>query len=85
MSYITSLAGAWRDADSVCALADDERHLGHLIRRRKWHAYDATRPGKKRHGFRYLGAFTDLSAAKQAVELAVWRTGELTMSAGSVQ
>jgi len=85
MCYIHSLAGDWRDAEGVCALADSERHLGHLVRRRKWHAYDATHLCETRDGFRYLGSFSDIIAAKKAVELAVWGTGALVRTAGAIQ
>ena len=73
VSYIPNLQGFWLDSELVCALADDYRHLGHLIRRKEWHAYDATQAGEKPEDFRFLGAFADLASAKQAVELAVWR------------
>lgn len=37
----------------------------------KWHAYDATHLNEASNGFKYLGAFADLDAAKQAVETSV--------------
>lgn len=72
MSYISSIGGSWQDSDLVCALATAERHLGHLIKRGRWYAYDATRRDEASRGFRCLGSFSDLVSAKQIVELAVW-------------
>lgn len=62
----------WQDSDVVCALADSDRHLGHLVRRGQWYAYDATRIDENSQTFKCLGAFPDLSSAKRMVELAVW-------------
>jgi hypothetical protein len=39
----------------------------------KWHAYDATQSNEASTGFKYLGAFDDMAAAKQAVESSVAR------------
>ena len=72
MNYISSIEGSWQDSELVCALATPERHLGHLIKRERWYAYDATRADEASHGFRCLGSFADLVSAKQMVELAVW-------------
>jgi hypothetical protein len=59
----------WRISKTVCALADEERHLGHAMRiGRRWHAFDATRPNHDSNGFRLLGTFASIAAAKQAVE-----------------
>jgi peptide methionine sulfoxide reductase MsrB len=33
---------SWSNSKFVCALADSDRHLGHVIKDEKWHAYDAT-------------------------------------------
>ncbi len=85
MCFISSIDGSWQDSDLVCALADNDRHLGHLIKRGKWHAYDATRPDELSHAFKYLGAFTELAAAKQAVELAVWHTAGTTGASRYIQ
>lgn len=52
-------------------MADTHRHLGHVIKKKRWHAYDATHSDEASKGFKYLGVFVDLAAAKQAVELAV--------------
>jgi hypothetical protein len=63
---------SWRNSEFVCALADTHRHLGHVIKKKQWHAYDATHSGGASNAFKYLGAFVDLAAAKLGVELAVW-------------
>lgn len=72
MNYISSLGGSWEDSELVCALATAERHLGHLIKRGRWYAYDATRVDEASRGFRCLGSFADLDSAKQTLELSVW-------------
>ena len=62
----------WRDSPSVCALADDQRHLGHIVRAGNcWLAFDATRINKTGSGFWLLGACVNIAVAKCAVELAV--------------
>lgn len=70
MNFIPGLS--WQDSDIVCALADSDRHLGHLIHRGEWYAYDATHVDESAQTFRCLGAFPDLASAKRTVELAVW-------------
>lgn len=74
MTYISSIDASWQDSEVICALADTDRHLGHLIKRERWYAYDATRADETAHNFKCLGAFADLASAKQMLELAVWRT-----------
>jgi hypothetical protein len=75
---------SWKNSEYVCALSDDERHFGHVIRTEHWTAYDATRLNEASGGFKYLGAFADLATAMQAVELSVERRHELrTMHAGA--
>jgi hypothetical protein len=60
---------AWRDSNSICALADDERHWGHILRiGGRWYAFDATHFNNTSNGFRCLGTFASRGAAKQAVE-----------------
>ena len=71
MDCVSTPHGSWRNSDYVCALADSERHLGHVVKTEQWHAYDATHPNDASIGFKYLGPFVDLAAAKQAVESAV--------------
>jgi hypothetical protein len=67
---------SWRSSEHICAFADGERHLGHVIRSEQWDAYDATRPSEASAGFKYIGAFVDLRAAMQAVESSVERKRE---------
>jgi hypothetical protein len=58
----------WRNSHSVCALADDERHLGHVLKvGGRWHAFDATHFNEELNGFRFLGSFASLAAGKEAV------------------
>lgn len=76
---------AWRDGEDLCALADGDRHLGHVINDGKWHAFDAIHPNHASHGFRQIGTFDTIDEAKRAVELAVsQRIGEKARRAGSV-
>jgi hypothetical protein len=72
----------WRISKYVCALEDDERHLGHVVKTDKWHAYDATHLNLQEDGIRYLGHFSDLESAKAAVETSVAsQSGHASMSA----
>jgi len=73
MKYIPGIS--WQDSDQVCALADSDRHLGHLIRSDRWYAYDATRLDETSCGFKCLGAFRDLDSAKRTLELSLWGGG----------
>jgi hypothetical protein len=58
----------WRNSGSICALADGERHLGHVLKvGRQWYAFDATHFNEESNGFRTLGSFASLNAAKDAV------------------
>jgi hypothetical protein len=85
MDMHDGLAGSrtWRRSEHICAFADSERHLGHVIKTDQWNAYDATHLNEASTGFKYLGAFSDLAAAMQAVESSVNRKQELrTMHAG---
>jgi hypothetical protein len=59
---------AWRDADDICALADQDRHLGHIVRHGRWHAFDGTHLNSERDGFRQVGIFESVKEAKAAVE-----------------
>jgi len=73
----------WRDAEFICAFADSERHLGHIVKMDVWHAYDATHSNSYSNGLNYLGRFSDLESAKRAVEAAVsQRRAPRTMGAG---
>jgi hypothetical protein len=71
MNRISTAQRSWRNSRFICALADADRHLGHLIKTEKWHAYDATHLNEASTGFKYLGAFVSVAAAKRAVESAV--------------
>jgi hypothetical protein len=65
----TMAAAAWRNSDSVCALADGERHLGHAIKiGGRWHAFDATHMNPDSNGFRFLGTFASVASAREAIE-----------------
>ena len=59
----------WRDSPSVCALADDQRHLGHIVKAGNcWLAFDATHFNETGTGFCLLGSWTNIAVAKRAVE-----------------
>lgn len=59
----------WRESADVCALADSERHLGHAVRAGKvWIAYDGMHINPAGDGFRVIGTFETMAAAKQAIE-----------------
>lgn len=62
---------SWSNSKFVCALADSDRHLGHVIKDEKWHAYDATHLNEASQGFKYLGAFVAAAAGRRAVESSV--------------
>jgi hypothetical protein len=64
---------AWSNSRHVCALADHDRHWGHVVLTDCWHAYDAIHPSELGTGFTYLGAFLHRSEAKSAVEVSVAR------------
>jgi hypothetical protein len=67
----TERKSAWKSAQYVCALSDDARHLGHIIRLEKWHAYDATQLNEQQNGFKQVGSFEWVGDAKRAVELSI--------------
>ena len=59
----------WRNSASICALADGERHYGHIVKiDGRWYAFDATHPDAESSGFRRLGSYASNRSAKQAVE-----------------
>jgi len=58
----------WRDAEDICALSDDDRHLGHVVNEGEWHAFDAVHPNLGGNG---IGIFATLDDAKAAVERSV--------------
>jgi hypothetical protein len=71
-TILDTLTGlAWLDAAQVCALADNERHLGHAVRLHQWYAYDATRLDPDGDGFAFLGAFPERERAKEAIQQSV--------------
>jgi hypothetical protein len=60
----------WTNSRSACALANDDRHLGHVIKvAGRWQAFDSTRSNDDGTGFCFLGSYASLVTAKQAVEL----------------
>jgi hypothetical protein len=62
-------ATTWRDSNSICALADAERHLGHIVRAGSfWLAFDATHVDESGTGFQLLGCCVSVDAAKCLVE-----------------
>jgi hypothetical protein len=62
---------SWRNSGHLCAFADHERHLGHVVKTNQWHAWDATHSDETSTSFKYLGSFAGLEAAMEAVESAV--------------
>ena len=67
------LVREWTDSRHVCALADQDRHWGHVVLTDCWHAYDAVHPNELGTGFTYLGAFVHRNEARNAVEESVAR------------
>jgi hypothetical protein len=61
----------WYDAGDLCALADDERHLGHVVNVGTWDAFDSIHPDADGSGVRHLGTFPNIEEAKAAVEKSV--------------
>ena len=72
----------WRDSEYICALADDDRHLGHAIQTGGWHAYDGTKLDSDGAGFKYLGQFKTAAEAKVAVERSAKQAELLVRAAG---
>jgi hypothetical protein len=71
-------AATWRDSSSVCAFADGQRHLGHIVRAGDcWLAFDATRSNSAGTGFRLIGTWMDIAVAKRAVEEVLIRDSSL--------
>ena len=72
----------WSDADDICALRDNERHLGHIIQANGWQAFDATKLNEAGDNYRYIGGFRGKREAKDAVETSVGRSARpLVMTA----
>jgi len=79
------LIPVWRESVDICALSDSERHLGHAMRVDKhWIAYDGIHFNPSNDGFRIIGSFDTIAAAKDAIENAVrlswvWAIGGSTL------
>ena len=72
-------------SEEVCAFADSERHLGHILKLESgWLACDATRLGESGIGFWIIGVFPDIESATRAVELACVRPRARAEAAGGV-
>lgn len=64
-------AASWRNSRNVCALSDDGRHLGHIVRAGDgWLAFDARHLSDRGSGFLSLGFFCSITTAKEAVQAA---------------
>ncbi len=72
----------WRDAGDICTLADQDRHLGHIVNLGEWHAFDAIHLNDTGNGFKSVGVFASAGLAKTAVERSVLRS-EKALAAGS--
>lgn len=60
---------AWRNSGHICALSDGERHIGHIMKvGGRWHAFDAMHSNDTGDGFRSLGTYVAVEAARNAVE-----------------
>jgi hypothetical protein len=57
----------WCDSESLCAVSDDDRHLGHILRARGWQAFDSTKLNETGDSYRYIGTFPNKRQAKEAV------------------
>ena len=58
----------WTNAANMAVLCDDERHLGHIVQAKGWHAFDGTKMNEDSDSYRYIGAFPTKRQAKDAVE-----------------
>ena len=64
-------SASWRNSSNVCAYANEDRHLGHIVRTGEgWIAFDATHSTTEGNAFRPLGFFRTSEDARQAVECA---------------
>ena len=75
----------WSDSQYICALSDEDRHLGHIVDDLGWHAYDAVHPNNAQGGLRYLGHFEDAASAKRAVETSTGYSANRTLTACKVE
>jgi hypothetical protein len=59
----------WRNSYGFCALVDDERHLGHVVRiDKEWCAFDGTHLNADCAGFVLIGTSRSLSGARELIE-----------------
>ena len=82
--YTPRLIGApiWSVLEGICAFSDEERHLGHVIQAKGWHAFDATKLNESVDSYRYVGAFSTRREAMEALERSVVTIARpLTMTA----
>lgn len=68
----------WCDSSYICAFSDGERHLGHIVYTGLWNAFDATCMNDNQNGYRDLGNFPSIAAAKAAVENSIARNDRRT-------
>ena len=71
----------WETSSDVCALRDQERHLGHVVKTgNRWAAYDTTKLNLSCTGFLCLGTFASQAAAKNAVQRSADALGQYDLS-----
>jgi len=76
---------SWSESKNFCALSDEDRHLGHIVRAGEgWLAFDATHLNEQGSWFLSLGFYPAIMAAKEAVEAATLRRRTATASSASV-
>lgn len=61
----------WRQRGDVCTLADNDRHLGHIVNLGVWHAFDGIHLNETGNGFKNVGLFETIDLAKAAVEQSI--------------
>jgi hypothetical protein len=72
----------WKNSATICALADGERHYGHIVKiDGRWYAFDATRSDREGTRFLRLGSYASVRSAKQAVERSAYETRLLFVGA----
>jgi hypothetical protein len=77
----TGTAATWSESKNFCALSDEDRHLGHIVRAGEgWLAFDATHLNEQGSWFLSLGFYPEITVAKEAVE-EVTRHRQVTTSA----
>ena len=71
----------WETSADVCALCDEERHLGHVVKiANRWAAYDTTKLNLSCTGFLCLGTFASQAAARHAVEQSANALGQYDLA-----